>query len=50
MVPSTSGMAFVAHHDEPVAFLAEFGHLNVDLGHQRAGGVKHLEATPAAFA
>ena len=37
-------MALVADHDEVVAFLVQLGHLDVHLGHQRAGRVEHAEA------
>ncbi len=38
------GVALVADHDEFVALFGELGHLDVHLGHQRAGGVKHMKA------
>jgi hypothetical protein len=40
------GVALVADHDELVAFLGQLGDLDVHLGHQRAGGVEHVEAAP----
>ena len=40
------GMAFVADHDELIAFAVQLGHFDVHLGHQRAGGIKHPKATP----
>ena len=39
-------MALVADHDELITFLVELGDFHVHLGHQRAGGVENLEATP----
>ena len=48
MVPSDLGVALVADHDELVALLGELGHLDMHLGHQRAGGVKDVKAARAA--
>ena len=36
------GVAFVANHEE--LLLGQLGHFNVDLGHQRAGGIKNAKA------
>ena len=38
------GVAFVANHDELIALFVQLGHFHVHLGHQRAGGVKHVKA------
>ena len=43
------GMALVSDHDELVAFAVQLGNLDVHLGHQRAGGVKHLKAARLRF-
>ncbi len=37
-------MARVADHDDLAALLVHLGDLDVHLGHQRAGGVEHLQA------
>ena len=42
-------MAFVANHDEFVAFFVELGHFNVHLGDQRASGIKNGEAARFCF-
>ena len=38
------GVAFVANHDEVVAFFVHLGHFHMHFGDQRTGGVKHIEA------
>jgi hypothetical protein len=38
------GVPLVADHEELVAFLVQFGHLHVHLGHQGAGGVENAES------
>ena len=40
------GVAFVANHDELIALAVQFGHLDMHLGDQGAGGIKHPEPTP----
>ena len=35
----------MADHDDVMTFLAHLGHFHVHLGHQRAGGVEHVQAT-----
>ena len=43
------GVAFVADHDEFKPLLVQLGDLHVHLGHQRAGGIKNLEAPRGGF-
>jgi hypothetical protein len=43
-------MPLVADHDEFKALAVQLGHLHVHLGHQRAGGVEHMEAAAVRLA
>ncbi|MNV28603.1 hypothetical protein D3C71_1198000 [compost metagenome] len=43
------GMALVADHDDLAAGGAHASHFNMNLGHQRAGGVKHLQPARLGF-
>jgi len=44
------GVTLVADHDEFVAFFVQLGHLDMHLGHQRAGGIKNAETASLGFA
>ena len=43
------GVTLVADHDEFIALFVQLGHFHMHLGHQRAGGIKYLEAARLCF-